>query len=242
MKKIFTLAVAALFCGVANINAQKTYILDINKIYEEASTATGQCSNATLSGGTKYYLNETTYTQDIFTVVSKEDRTYRIDLVGDEDIDYGDYKAHARLEPNGSSNSLGGRQTFIEVANAGKLTIGAWTGTSGRRLLVLPATDKTSYVNPTKVTPLLDVPLDANAADGAVYTIDLEPGLYCISQDAAIYFGYIKFEEKESTGINNIEAVEEADPNAPVYNLSGQQVTKETKGILIQNGKKFINK
>lgn len=29
--------------------------------------------------------------------------------------------------------------------------------------------------------------------------------------------------------------------NAPVYNLSGQRVSKSTKGILIQNGKKFMN-
>ena len=30
--------------------------------------------------------------------------------------------------------------------------------------------------------------------------------------------------------------------NAPVYNLAGQRVTKAAKGILIQNGRKFINK
>ncbi len=30
--------------------------------------------------------------------------------------------------------------------------------------------------------------------------------------------------------------------NAPIYNLFGQKVTKEAKGILIQNGKKFINR
>lgn len=29
--------------------------------------------------------------------------------------------------------------------------------------------------------------------------------------------------------------------NAPVYNLSGQRVSKDAKGILIQNGKKFMN-
>lgn len=30
--------------------------------------------------------------------------------------------------------------------------------------------------------------------------------------------------------------------NAPIYNLNGQRVTKDAKGVLIQNGKKFINK
>ncbi len=30
--------------------------------------------------------------------------------------------------------------------------------------------------------------------------------------------------------------------NAPIYNLNGQRVTKDAKGVLIQGGKKFINK
>ena len=45
-----------------------------------------------------------------------------------------------------------------------------------------------------------------------------------------------------SAGITNITTEEQADPNAPIYNLAGQRVTKDTKGVLIQNGKKFINK
>ena len=42
------------------------------------------------------------------------------------------------------------------------------------------------------------------------------------------------------TGISNITATDDAD--APVYNLAGQRVSKDTKGLLIKNGKKFINK
>lgn len=45
-----------------------------------------------------------------------------------------------------------------------------------------------------------------------------------------------------SSGITNITTEDKADPNAPVYNLAGQRVSKNTKGVLIQNGKKFINK
>ena len=29
---------------------------------------------------------------------------------------------------------------------------------------------------------------------------------------------------------------------APIYNLAGQRVSKEYKGVVIQNGKKFIKK
>lgn len=42
------------------------------------------------------------------------------------------------------------------------------------------------------------------------------------------------------SGISDITATDNAD--APVYNLAGQRVSKDTKGILIKNGKKFINK
>lgn len=42
-----------------------------------------------------------------------------------------------------------------------------------------------------------------------------------------------------TTGIENIEAAE-LDLNAPMYNVLGQQVNKEYKGIVIQNGQKFF--
>ena len=44
-----------------------------------------------------------------------------------------------------------------------------------------------------------------------------------------------------TSGINNATAAA-LDVNAPIYNLAGQRVSKATKGILIQNGKKFVNK
>lgn len=44
-----------------------------------------------------------------------------------------------------------------------------------------------------------------------------------------------------ATGINNITN-NTINENAPIYNLAGQRVNKTAKGILIQNGKKFVNK
>lgn len=43
------------------------------------------------------------------------------------------------------------------------------------------------------------------------------------------------------TGINSI-TTEAADANAPAYNLAGQKVGKEYKGVVIKAGKKFIQK
>lgn len=41
-------------------------------------------------------------------------------------------------------------------------------------------------------------------------------------------------------GIKLIPVVKTFNPNAPIYNLAGQRVTSNYKGIVIQNGKKFI--
>lgn len=45
-----------------------------------------------------------------------------------------------------------------------------------------------------------------------------------------------------TNSINGITTSGKATVNAPIYNLAGQRVAKDTKGILIQNGKKFVNK
>lgn len=45
-----------------------------------------------------------------------------------------------------------------------------------------------------------------------------------------------------STGINNALLVVPVAKNAPVYNLAGQQVNASYKGVVIQNGKKYVQK
>ncbi|WP_298450995.1 RICIN domain-containing protein [uncultured Prevotella sp.] len=52
---------------------------------------------------------------------------------------------------------------------------------------------------------------------------------------------YLYVKDETGTSISNTTA-DKFDANAPVYNLAGQRVSKNTKGILIQNGKKFVNK
>lgn len=46
----------------------------------------------------------------------------------------------------------------------------------------------------------------------------------------------------EPTGISTISSDAKANENAPIYNLAGQKVGKDYKGVVIQNGKKFILK
>ena len=64
--------------------------------------------------------------------------------------------------------------------------------------------------------------------------------VYLYSPSSGVNIYYIEV-TNTSTNINNA-IVEQGNENAPVYNLAGQRVNKDSKGVLIQNGKKFINK
>lgn len=47
---------------------------------------------------------------------------------------------------------------------------------------------------------------------------------------------------EKTTGIDTVNQIDSAiNDHAPMYNLAGQRVGKEYKGVVIQNGKKFIN-
>ena len=47
--------------------------------------------------------------------------------------------------------------------------------------------------------------------------------------------------KNDPTGINEVN-YGTVNENAPIYNLAGQRVGKDYKGVVIQNGKKFIKK
>lgn len=46
----------------------------------------------------------------------------------------------------------------------------------------------------------------------------------------------------DATGISNAVVAPKANANAPIFNLAGQKVSKAYKGVVIQNGKKFVQK
>lgn len=58
------------------------------------------------------------------------------------------------------------------------------------------------------------------------------------------YLGYYYYSiswPATDAGISGV-TVDEAAADAPTYNLAGQRVAADTKGLVIKNGKKFINK
>lgn len=73
---------------------------------------------------------------------------------------------------------------------------------------------------------------------------DMEPGktYYVFNDNTQLGFNGWEFTSGEAAGIEEIEAGKAEDANAPMYNLAGQAVSKNYKGIVIKNGKKFMNK
>ena len=65
-------------------------------------------------------------------------------------------------------------------------------------------------------------------------------GVYDSTQDNAVL---PMLYAKVSDAIKNVTTVvERNDANAPIFNLAGQRVGKDYKGVVIQNGKKYLNK
>jgi hypothetical protein len=81
------------------------------------------------------------------------------------------------------------------------------------------------------------------------FVFDAEPGetYYVFGNNWQVGFQGVKFYKGKSikdyipSGINTIKAFEQ-NADTPIYNLSGQKVDKSYKGIVIQNGRKFVNK
>lgn len=63
---------------------------------------------------------------------------------------------------------------------------------------------------------------------------------WLFSRSGQLGFGGFEFTASGDTGVSSITT--DVDKNAPKYNLAGQRVDKNYKGVVIQNGKKYMNK
>lgn len=81
------------------------------------------------------------------------------------------------------------------------------------------------------------------ACGGFVYTAEAPSIAFeeVTDENGNVTYPKVEFPEILASGVENI-AAEVEDANAPVYNLMGVRVNADAKGILIQNGKKFIRK
>lgn len=142
------------------------------------------------------------------------------------------------------------------------VTAKAFTGVvpAGRAVLVKGDASKAYTLTPATTegdaTFATDLQTGATKADGTQYGFTTKFGTPAFAQvqsgqDIPAKKGYIVLNgasaakysicfDDEATGIQTIEAASAA--NAAMYNLAGQRVDKAYKGIVIVNGKKYLNK
>ena len=222
MKKIFTLiAVAAM---ALSANAQ--------------SVITFGDKDALVS------MAESFKSGDLTIAITDTDGKFAIDAnsqyFGDAEnyVNYG-----ARLKTGGKSSS----KNFITatVAKDGKLTIAvrSASGSATDRNLVATQSGTELYNKVVKDEDAVKATIDEEEKNVfPLITIDVKAGdIELTYPNGSLNFYAFSFvAEGEVDAINNVKVAENA--NAPMYNLAGQQVGKNYKGVVIQNGVKRIQK
>ena len=235
MKKIFTLIAATLMAVGAN--AQKYYFADSDiQAKDEANKP----------------LNGKTYGDGFVTL---------IDEVGKMSIDandayFGDATAQTkfthRLKSGAKSQTGAGKhnQVNLTVSTAGTLKVYVRTGSNDatdRNVVITQGSselfngvvkesdavtvaglDESDPTKETKVYPIISVEV-------AVGAVEITYPVGSIN-----FYG---FEVSSTTGITDVKVVEPSTvKDDAIYNLSGQKVNKNYKGVVIKNGVKTIQK
>ena len=234
MKKFFTLIAAVAMA--ASMNAQGTYAVAENETPASGSKITS-VPNVTLTYGTDTY-NKGKKTPNW---VVEDFGFYTVGTVNGklvsnaaptgcvytfETKNSGSLTVGVQLSPNKGLHVLNSK--FEEVALAGynfpasaDATESQVLTTNAKNETIIPETGKKS--NGT---------ITINVAAGGTY--------YVLAAGTKLGFFGFKF-TSGTTGISDIQAPKSS-KDGETFNLLGQKVANDAKGIVIKNGKKFINK
>ena len=153
---------------------------------------------------------------------------------------------------SGAKNSM-----TLTIPSDGKLSVYVRTGSNSEtnRNLVLTQDENELYNQVVQEADAIQVaPEDLNVvnlakADGdpvkvyPIITVDVVAGELSVGYPTGSLNFYAFQFVSETTGIVNIMPEQQGfDESLPAYNLQGQRVTKSYRGIVIQNGRKFMNK
>ena len=158
-----------------------------------------------------------------------------------------------RLKSGAKSQTAEGKRNQLEltIPSAGKLTVYPRTGSNSAtdRNMVITQSGETLYDAVVEEANAIKVDLGEKDDEGNPKQTNLYPGITVDVVAGTVIIthpngsmNYYAFEFVEgTTGIKTM-LIPVENENAPMYNLAGQQVDKNFKGVVIQNGKKFINK
>ncbi len=232
MKKFFTLIAIAL-CAIS-ANAQEVVAIDASGSYSDGQTlSTANCS-VTLGNDMKKWTVKSDALDPFTAYVSGGNNPK-----DDNSTAYS--PATMNLPTNGCYYVLApkadGTLTVGVVLNADK----AFYVAMGDGLVV-DNTDLT-LVDKSGSTVTLD---DDNKVSDKFYgkitlAVAKNTSYYVFCNGSKLGFYGYEFTPGDTNGISNVNAAVAGD-NAPMYNLAGQKVGNDFKGIVVKNGKKFVNK
>lgn len=226
--------------GDTNIKATRNDIVNVigfPSVYEKEETRTIQL--AIWEQSAIDVINTET-----LTTSAKGYATYSADYA----VNYSELGLTAYTLTVDETNKTVTAKAFTGVVPAGKAVL--VKGTKNTDYTLTPATTEGDATFAT------DLQTGATTANGTQYgfTTKFDTPAFAqvqLGQDIPAKKGYIVLNgapaakysicfDDEATGIHTIEATSAA--NAAMYNLAGQRVDKSYKGIVIVNGKKYLNK
>lgn len=231
MKKFFTLIAAAMMVAGANAQAVQVNINEACNTTIDAMTvlSDNECFTATAAfatAGSGFKDDGTTpageyfYEHAGFTFPS----WIEIRVTDEPSVD----------NPNGTAN-----KTSVIIAAKKNATLSAYVRTGNNKEVKL--FDQSTF---TALTSTSAYTADGSSNNRWTWTWTIEAGkTYVLTEKGGTGrlsgFTY-EISGGDPTAIDGITTNNTVNENAPVYNLAGQRVNKDAKGILIQNGRKVI--
>ena len=223
MKKIFTLIAAVAFAAGASAQSQ-TVVLSWNEepslssYTDETMSNTGSSKNvATWSNGYSIMIMRSDKAQSAGSNITVDGTTYKTIKVS-----------------NGAQNKL----TLPQGKVTKKITLYSYVNVDA-------ATDRASYWKEIAGVSYTEDGIfssykDYENPDKREYTFDAASEVtFTNTGEQCCYVIFIEAEDGESTGIADVKI---GAVNGAAYNMTGQQVDASYKGIVIQNGKKYVQK
>ena len=232
MKKFFTSIVIAL-CAMS-MNAQETIAIDADATYNSDQTISSENCSLTFGAGDTWTAKAAGL-GDFTAYVSGANNP--------KDAEGQPYSAETKNLPVGGTyyvvkTKVAGTVSFAMVLNANKAFFvvkksdAAALGSSA-----LTLTDKSGATveldASNKVAEKFYGNVEFKAEANTEYLV------FCNGSKLGFYG--LTFTAGGESAIANISA-DKANENAPVYNLNGQKVSKDYKGVVVKNGKKYVQK
>ena len=155
-----------------------------------------------------------------------------------------------RLKTGGKSDSKNNLSLTIPAAGTLKVYVRTGSNSATDRNLVLTQGETELYNKVVVESDAIKVKgLDSENPDNEtkvypIISVKVESGTVAVTYptNSLNFYGFefVADGNGDTDGITAVKSV--ADVNAPAYNLAGQKVADGFKGLVIKNGKKFVNK